>query len=150
MADVTIAAYDGTTDNGNVQNLGSNAVMPAANGLLGTGAALTAAQTFSIAVNGNDDIVLTLEDTSGGANHITLDAGDNPPSPLAGLGAATVTMVLSDVIMYVPQKGRHIQSDGTITGSMAAAGKIWAFRMPAGFVGIAPTNSASIPAAPTD
>lgn len=140
MADVTIAAYDGTTDNGNVQNRARGTVLPGTSGLLGTGAALTAAQTFEIDVEFDDDIILTLEDTSGGANSITLDAGDYPTSPKASLGAATVAMVISDVIAYVPIQGRHLQSTGKITGSMAAGGRIWAFRAPSGFVGKTPWN----------
>ncbi|OGT54343.1 MAG: hypothetical protein A3E01_15370 [Gammaproteobacteria bacterium RIFCSPHIGHO2_12_FULL_63_22] len=142
MADVTVAAYDGTTDNGNVQIMKRNDDMPeVGTGLLGTGAALTAGQTFEIDVQFDDDVMIFCEDTSAGANSITLDAGDYPASPKASQGASTVAMVASDVVSIIPAKGRHLQSDGKITGSMLAAGRIWAMHGPAGFIGKAYKNA---------
>ena len=145
MADVNVAAFDATTDNGNVQIIKRNDDMPeAGTGLVGTGAALTAGQSFEIDVQYDDDVILALEDTSAGANSITLNAGDYPASPKASQGAATVAMVASDVVLVVPAKGRHLQSDGKITGTMLAAGRIWAFFGPAGFVGKARANPSTL------
>ncbi len=142
MADVTIAKYSGGTTNATVQQRAPGAVFPSTSGILGTGAALTAGQTFDIDVEFNDDVILYLEDTSAGANSITLDAGTYPTSPKKVLGAATIAMVISDVITVVPVKARHLNASGHITGSMAAAGRIWVLMGPAGFIGKMPTNPA--------
>lgn len=58
----------------------------------------------------------------GSGDTITIDAGANPPSPLAGLGDLTITMAASDVRYIILEAARFTQADGTITASCTDAG----------------------------
>lgn len=101
--------------------------------LVGSGSSVTAGQTFSIACLGKtDDIILILEEQGGGAATVTFDAGDNPPSKQAPMGALTISLATSDNRMLQLEGGRFIQSGAgnLITGSVASQTvKITAFRL---------------------
>lgn len=63
---------------------------------------------------------------------VTINAGDNPPSMTAGLGAVTVTLAANDVKYIAMEQARVTQSDGTITGSSTDSGtKMMVFVLPA-------------------
>jgi hypothetical protein len=144
----TIAAYDGTTDSANIQLLARGT---ASADIIANGVTCAVSDTFSIDVEGNDDVIIAIYAYNSGASAVTFDAGDNPPSPRAGLGSHVETVPDGDLVLFTPEAGRHIQSDGTITGSVATtACKLWVFRAGAGFLGIEITNRATIPSAPTD
>lgn len=105
-----------------------------------SGTAVNAAQTFDVDVEYNDDVMFLFEEVGGGAATITIDAGDNPPSAKSGKGAATITLAASDLKAYFPEKGRFVQSDGKITGSVATNNcRIRVCRIPAGVVGFVHT-----------
>jgi hypothetical protein len=79
-----------------------------------------AADGFSIAaanIGKGERVILRFLD-SGSASVITIDAGDRPVSPRAGLGALTINLAASDVKYIVLDKARHMQDDGTITGTV--------------------------------
>ncbi len=105
--------------------------------LVGTGvtSAVTSGQTFAITAHGNDDLVIVVKGS--GSAVVTVDAGDNPPSLLADKGSDVVaTIANGEVMIYFPIKGRHVQSDGTITGSVASATvRMAVYRFPPGYVG---------------
>ena len=87
-------------------------------------AAVTTSDTFSILMpvvpgGGETRLLIVLEEQGGGASVVTFDAGDYPPASLAGKGADTVALATSDLKLYVPEAGRHMQNDGTIKGSVA-------------------------------
>lgn len=97
--------------------------------LVAGGTALTTGQTFSLAVkNRTDDTIIVLEETSGSTATFTFDAGDEPPSMRAALGALDVAMAANDLRIITLEGGRFIQSDGLITGSIVGGGKIMAVR----------------------
>jgi hypothetical protein len=82
----------------------------------------TAADGFSVLaanIGKGERVILRFID-SGSASVITIDAGDRPVSPRAGLGALTITLAASDVKYIVLDKARHMQDDGTITGTVDA------------------------------
>jgi len=86
--------------------------------------AVTTDDTFSISMpvvpgGGETRLLLVLEEQGGGAAEVTFDAGDYPPAPLSGKGPDKVSLATSDLKLYVPEAGRHMQNDGTIKGSVA-------------------------------
>jgi hypothetical protein len=146
MATLTIAAYDGTTDSGNIQNPVRGT---AGLDLIAAGVQLDSDDRVVVDVEFNDDVVLFLFDTGGGAV-VTVEAGENPPSHRAGLGDDTVTVPGDDLLPYVPEAGRHIKADGTIVLTSTQQVLVWAYRMRPAFIGVGTTNEVSIPVAPTD
>jgi hypothetical protein len=145
MAHQVIAAYDGTTDSSNIQLLARGTASP---DVVTSGKAIAAADTFEIDVESNDNVIIAILGVAG-TSAITFDAGDYPPSPQAGLGADVVSAPAADVVLYIPQAGRHIQSTGKITGSVATATcNMWVFRVTPVFDGVVLTNLRTIPAAP--
>ena len=107
MADVTITPTSVTVATGTSD-------------LVGSGTAVNATQTFAFAVaDSADKYVIICEELNTGAATITFDAGDLPPSHRAGLGAVTLTMAQADLKAIVLEGQRHLQDDGTITGSVA-------------------------------
>lgn len=111
--------------------------------LVGSGTSVTAAQTFAVAANlltsfpppkgGESRIILVVEEQGGGAATITVDAGDYPPAMLSSKGADTITLATSDLKIYMLEPGRHMQSDGTITGTVnTQTCKIRALFIPSG------------------
>lgn len=100
--------------------------------LVGGGTSVTAGQTFSLAVrNRTERILVLLEETNTGAATVTFDAGDEPPSMGAGLGSLDIALAQADLRAVVLEGGRFIQSDGTITGSVATnTVKIFAISLP--------------------
>lgn len=100
--------------------------------LVGGGASVTAAQTFSLAVrNKTEQIIIVMEEQGGGAATVTFDAGDEPPSMRAGLGSLEIALATSDLRVIVLEGGRFIQSDGLITGTVGSnTVKLLAFRIP--------------------
>lgn len=148
MAAHTIAAYDATTDSSNIQLLVAGTPT---DDVLTNGVTCATSDTFTIDANFNDNLIVVIYAYNSGNSAVTFDAGDNPPSPHAGLGSKVVTVTNAECWLFVPEKGRHIQSDGTITGSVATtACKIWVFRNGPGYLGVNPSNASTIPAAPTD
>jgi hypothetical protein len=148
MADKTVAAYDGTTDSGNIQLLvrGTASADVIANGL-----AVTTSDTLIIDCEFNDDILVIIEEQGSGTAVVTFAAGDNPPSPHAASGSVAVSVPQADCVLFVPQAGRHVHDDGKIRATVSGQTvNVWVFRMAAGFLGQEITNRASIPAAPTD
>lgn len=97
------------------------------------GSSITTGQTFKI--NGADlpGLVLELYDSGGSAAVWTFDAGAYPPSARKGLGAVTATPTASKSHIFVPERGRHLQTDGSITGSvLGGTAKLLAYYMPLG------------------
>lgn len=98
--------------------------------LIGSGSDLNTTETFDIAVsNRTDELVLVLEEQDGAAATVTIDAGDEPPSMRAGLGALTITLAANDLRLLQLSGGRFIQSDGKITGSVTGGVRIRAVRL---------------------
>lgn len=92
--------------------------------LVGDGDSVNAAQTFAITLpvhagRGEGSLIIRMEEEGSGAATVTFDAGDNPPSLLQGKGALEVSLSTSDFQIVVLEPGRHLQNDGTITGSVA-------------------------------
>lgn len=143
---VTIAEFDGTTDSGNIQNplRGSASANLEANGIsLGT------SDTLDLDVSFNDDIELIVQ-AGAGTSAFSISAGVNPPSPHAAKGAAAFSIPNGETWRIIPQAGRHINASGKIAATVATtACTVWAFRLPAGFVGMGYTNRTTIPAKPT-
>lgn len=102
-------------------------------------ASVTTADTFSISMppipgGGETRLIIVLEEQGGGASVVTFDAGDYPPAPTSGKGADTVSLATSDLKLYVPEAGRHMQNDGTIKGSVATNNVfITAYYVPRGY-----------------
>ncbi|KKM96182.1 hypothetical protein LCGC14_1180690 [marine sediment metagenome] len=95
------------------------------------GTALTTGQTFEIAANNRtDDLLIIFEETSTAVATLVFDAGDEPPSMRAGLGSLTIAIAADDIRALVLSGGRFIQDDGTITGTLTGAGKMFAFTLP--------------------
>lgn len=146
MATLAITPYDGTTDSANVQNP-VRGVQSA--DIITGGQQLDSDDTVTIDVQGNDDVILFILDTGGGAV-VSIAAGDNPPSPRAGLGAKAYTIPDADGVLIVPEAGRHVKSTGKIHLTSTQQVLVWAFRLPAGFIGVGAVNQTTVPAAPTD
>lgn len=107
MADVTITVLEVATGVATVD-------------LVGSGASVNAGQTFAVAIaDSADKYMFVFEEEGSGAATVTVDAGDLPPSHRQGLGGVDVTLATSDMKALVVEGQRHVQSDGTITGSVA-------------------------------
>ena len=128
MADVTVTLSRWTVNTG----------LPAA-GLLGTGSAFTTGQTGVVDIHANhtlpymdgeDRLLVFIEETSAGSISVVFDAGDYPPSMLKHKGSLTVNGVASDVVGVILEAGRFLQSDGTITFTVTGAGRITVVRLP--------------------
>lgn len=146
MADKVIAEFDGTTDSGNIQNplRGTASANLEANGL----AVVAATDTMIVDASFNDDIEFIIQGV-GGVSAFSFLAGDYPPSPHAGKGAALFSIGSGETVRIILQAGRHIHTDGKIRATNATAdAAVWAFRLPAGFVGLGYMNRNTIPAAP--
>lgn len=98
----------------------TTAVVNTATGdLVGSGTAVAAANTFTIAARDKtDDLVLILE-AGAGASVVTFNAGAYPGSALASKGNLVINLASADVRLIQLEGGRFIQADGTITGSVA-------------------------------
>lgn len=147
MATIAIAPADGTTDNGNIQELVRGTLSI---DLKVGGAQIDDDDTGTVDVEFNDDVILAILDTGGGSV-ATIAAGDYPISPHADKGAKAHTIPADDLLLVVPEAGRHIKSTGKIHITVGATEQVlvWAFRAPAGFIGIPRMNRVSIAAAPT-
>lgn len=128
MADVTVTLTRWTVNTG----------LPAA-GLLGTGTAFTTGQTGECDIHANhtlpymdgeDRLLIFIEETSAGSISVVFDAGDYPPSMLKDKGSLTVAGVASDVVAVVLEAGRFLQNDGKITWTVTGAGRITVVRLP--------------------
>ena len=107
MADVTISATSVTLATRTAD-------------LVGSGTSVTAGQTFAFAVaDSADKYVLVLEEQNSGSATVTFDAGDLPPAHRQGLGSLAITLAQADLRIVVIEMARHLQSDGTVTGSVA-------------------------------
>ncbi|MGE0688833.1 MAG: hypothetical protein AB7P33_18995 [Dehalococcoidia bacterium] len=146
MATLPITPYDGTTDSGNIQNM-VRGVQSA--DIITGGQQLDSDDTVTIDVQGNDDVILFILDTGGGAV-VSIAAGDNPPSPRAGLGAEAYTIPDADGVLIFPEAGRHVKNTGKIHLTSTQQVLVWAFRAPAGFIGVGQVNQTTVPSAPTD
>lgn len=152
MATATIAPFDGTLDNGNIQNPLRGTI---SQDILTGGVSVATGATLEIQCESNDDLIIVMVGSA--ASVVTLEAGDYPPSPHADAGSKAYTVPVGDVLILVPEAGRHIKNLG---GLAAAAGSIiatvsgtgpvlfWVFRLPAGLIGIGQMNRTTIPAAP--
>ena len=128
MADVTVT----------LTRLTVNTPLPAS-GLLGTGTAFTTGQTGSCDLHANhtlpymdgqDRLVIFIEETAGAALTVVFDAGDYPPSMLKDKGSLSVAGVVSDVVAVVLEAGRFLQNDGTITWTLTGTGRVTVVRVP--------------------
>ena len=92
----------------------------------------TGADGFSLDMTGvGSPVLLGFIDSAGGANNVTITAGDRPPAQLQGQGNLTITMAASDVKYVTLESGRFEQNDSTIKGTAAAdATKMIAFLLP--------------------
>ena len=99
------------------------------------GSSITTGQTFAIDCKGDyRGLFLEIFDSGGSASVVTIDAGDYPPAMLKFKGADTITLTASKSKPYVPEKGRHEQSDGSILGSnLGGTIKILAYWLPLGY-----------------
>ncbi len=99
------------------------------------GTSITTGQTFLIACKGDfRGLILEIYDSGGSASVVTFDAGAYPPAMLKFKGTDTVTNVASKSKAYVPEKGRHEQADGSITGSNTGGTiKMLAYWLPVGY-----------------
>lgn len=147
MATVPIAPFDGTTDSANIQNMLRGTQSP---DIKTSGIQIDDDDTGTVDVEFNDDVVLAILDTGGGSV-ATIAAGDYPNSPRADLGSKAYTVPADDLVLVVPEAGRHVKSTGKIQITVGTGEQVlvWAFRMPAGFIGIPQMNRTSIAAAPT-
>lgn len=100
--------------------------------LVGSGTSVTAGQTFAFTpADSSDKYIWVLEEQNSGAATVTFDAGDLPPSHRAGLGSLTITLAQADLRGVVIEGQRHMQSDSTVTGSVATnTVKITVLRLP--------------------
>lgn len=81
-------------------------------------------------MDGQDRLLLLLEEVDGSTASIVFDKGDYPPSPLAEKGSLTVALAANDLLPLVLEAGRFLQNDGTITYTVTGGVKIWALRIP--------------------
>lgn len=101
--------------------------------LVGAGTAITdaAANTFVITPPAGAAGLLLFFEADASGDTVSISAGDNPPSPLAGLGATSLVLAASDLRVVVVEPGQHVQSDGTIEATCADDGtKCYALFMP--------------------
>lgn len=88
--------------------------------LVGSGTSVTAGQTFAIAIaDSMDKYIFVLEEQNSGSATVTFDAGDLPPAHRTGLGSLAIALAQADLRGVVIEGQRHLQSDGTVTGSVA-------------------------------
>lgn len=95
------------------------------------GTSITAGNTAVIDVsNDTRNVIITLKNTS--ASTATVQAGDNPPSLRAGLGAGTAQSIpAGDCLLLVVEGGRHLHDDGKIRIDIATNDTIvGAYRLP--------------------
>ena len=64
-------------------------------------------------------VLIGFSDGGGGADDVTITAGDRPPAQLQGQGNLTITMAASDVKFVTLESGRFEQNDSTIKGTVA-------------------------------
>lgn len=102
--------------------------------LVGVGQTVLTTDTFTIPVKGNTrTIQLFMEELGAGAAVVHFNAGDNPPSFLAGLddGGLDINLATSDLREIRFQPGQFIQDDqsGSITGVVTGQSvKLYALR----------------------
>ena len=104
--------------------------------LVGGGTAVSTGNTAVIDVDtggGEHNLVLVFQETASAVATLSVEAGDYPPSPTAGLGADSISMAADDVLVYQPEMGRHLQNNGTIRVLVTGAVKVFAFRLQAGY-----------------
>jgi len=144
MAVLTIAPFDASTDSANIQNpiRGVQTL-----DLIVGGQQLDSDDEVVIQCDFNEDIIIAILDTGGGAV-VSIGAGAYPPSPHAGKGAKAYTIATTDLVLIFPEAGRHIQADGDMSLTSTEQVLVWVFRAPAGFVGVGHMNRVTIPAAP--
>jgi|TARA_R110002012_G_scaffold808_1_gene3554 hypothetical protein len=92
----------------------------------------TGADGFSLDMTGvGSPVLLGFIDSAGGANNVTITAGDRPPAQLQGQGNLTLTMAANDVKYVTVESGRFEQNDSTIKGTSAGNNtKMIAFLLP--------------------
>ena len=101
--------------------------------LVGAGTAITdaAANTFVITPPAGAAQLLLFFEADGSCDTVSISAGDNPPSMLAGLGATSIVLAASDLRMVILEPGQHVQNDGTITATCSDDGtRCYALFMP--------------------
>lgn len=68
--------------------------------------------------------LIVIQHTTAAAKTATIAAGDNPPSPLAGLGAETITLPDATAgtitVLVAIETARFMQGNGTIEVTVAA------------------------------
>lgn len=96
---------------------------------------ITTGQTFEIICGGDlRGLQLILQDSGGSAVPWVFDAGVYPPSMHKFKGALTITMTASDIRPLVLERDRHVQQNGSITGSCTGGTvKLTAFYQPIGY-----------------
>lgn len=134
MADVTITPARLTPGTATGDLLGAGA---------GAGSDVNTGETIAITVSGEASVLpalggeahlfLFVEEQDGSTATIVFDAGDYPPAMLSHKGSVTVSLAANDAKLIVLEAGRHMQSDGTITGTVTGGVRIKAVRMPAGY-----------------
>ena len=92
----------------------------------------TGADGFSLDVTGvGSPVLLGFIDSAGGANNVTITAGDRPPAQVQGQGNLAITMAANDVKYVTVESGRFEQNDSTIKGISAGNNtKMIAFLLP--------------------
>lgn len=122
MADTAIALTDLTP--------GSSTASPA-------GTAIVAANTHTITLPRDvcpEEVILRVVNTTNASKVATVTAGDAPPSTSGEVGTTTATLAdgsTTPTSAYIPLSSKHLQSDGTIVVTVAAAmtGFLTAFRL---------------------
>jgi hypothetical protein len=75
---------------------------------------------FSLDMTGvGSPVLIGFSDGGGGADDVTITAGDRPPAQLQGQGNLSITMAASDVKFVTLESGRFEQNDSTIKGTVA-------------------------------
>lgn len=91
------------------------------------GTAITAANTHTITLPGNvcpEEVVLRVVNTTAAIKVATVTAGDAPPSGAGEVATSTVSLADGSVTPtagLIPLSSKHLQSDGTIVVTVAAA-----------------------------
>lgn len=95
--------------------------------LVGSGTAVNATQTFALTqahTLPGSRLVVVLEEVGGSGATVTFDAGDYPPAltkEAVGSSGAAISLAANDLKVIMLEKARFLQSDGSITGTVATA-----------------------------
>ena len=87
---------------------------------------------FSLDMTGvGSPVLIGFSDGGGGADDVTITAGDRPPAQVQGQGNLAITMAANDVKYVTVESGRFEQNDSTIKGISAGNNtKMIAFLLP--------------------